>query len=224
MSAIRVDELRFAYPGSSFRLSASSVRVDEGERLAITGPSGGGKSTLLRLLTGLEEPESGGIEVYGRDLRALSDGQRRAFRISTIGFIAQDLDLLDHLRVEENILLPFYINRALRLSPTVREEAENLARQLGLEGKTRRLPAELSQGERQRVAIARALITKPKLLVADEPTGNLDGQTARQVLDLIAAFLEKSGATFLMITHDLSLLSFFGRRLEVSAGQVREAQ
>ena len=210
-------ELRYRYPGSSFTLQVPSFQVDPGERLAITGSSGCGKTTLLRLMIGLLEPDAGDIMVHGVRLDTLNDAQKRALRIQSVGSIAQELDLLDYLTVEENVLLPYMVTRSLTLNQTARAEAIRLSKALGIGDKLARRPGQLSQGERQRVAIARALVTKPPLLVADEPTGNLDGWTARQVLDLVGDLIADCGTTFVMVTHDLNLLDFFDRRFDLSS-------
>ncbi len=209
--------LRYQYPGSSFALSVPSFHVAPGERVAVTGTSGCGKTTLLRLMMGLLEPDAGEITVHGERLNSLTDTQKRALRIQSIGSIAQELDLLDYLTVEENILLPFMVTRALALNLAAHQEATRLATALGIGEKLSRRPRQLSQGERQRVAIARALVTKPPMLVADEPTGNLDGHTARQVLDLVGDLIADRGTTFVMVTHDLNLLDFFDRRFDLAS-------
>lgn len=213
---IAVSDLCYSYPRSPFALRLESFRVFGGERVAITGPSGSGKTTLLRLITGLLTAGTGEVRIGGESLATLSEAEKRALRITRVGSIPQELDLLDYLSVEENMLLPFFINKALTLSPAVRRERERLAEALGLADKSRRFPNQLSQGERQRVAIARAMITQPEILVADEPTGNLDGSTARQVLDLMGELIESRATTFLMVTHDLSLLDFFDRRFDLA--------
>lgn len=214
---ISVRGLTFRYPESAVSFTFGDLSVGEGERLAVTGRSGCGKTTLLRLLTGLLKPTSGRVDVLDQPVHALSETERRRFRVTTIGSIPQELDLLDYLPIDENILLPYLINRTASSQwRQARHECERLASRLGLREKLSRHPHQLSQGERQRVAIARALITKPPILVADEPTGNLDGETARQVLDLVADLLAERTTTFLMVTHDLSLLDFFERRLTLN--------
>ncbi len=217
-TAVQITDLRYAYPSSPFRLQVDHFSAHRGERIAITGRSGCGKTTLLRLATGLLQPGSGSVEIDGAQLGALNDRQRRALRIKRIGSIPQELDLLEYLSVAENIFLPYYINRALSLTKQAREEGGRLLSALGLEEKVDRFPHQLSQGERQRVAIARSLITRPEILVADEPTGNLDGNTARQVLELIDELITERGTTFLMVTHDLTLLECFDRQFEMENG------
>ncbi|NCF85061.1 MAG: ATP-binding cassette domain-containing protein, partial [Verrucomicrobiaceae bacterium] len=159
--------------------------------------------------------ESGEICLGGRTVGELDEAEKRSLRITRVGAIPQELDLLDYLSVEENMLLPYFINNALALTQSVRKECERLADALGLANKSSRFPHQLSQGERQRVAIARALITQPEILIADEPTGNLDGVTARQVLDLVGELIRARETTFLMVTHDLTLLDFFDRRFDL---------
>ncbi|NCF92597.1 MAG: ATP-binding cassette domain-containing protein [Verrucomicrobiaceae bacterium] len=214
-SIIAVSGLIYRYPNSPFELSLSDFKVKRGERVALTGPSGCGKTTLLRLITGLLAAESGEICLGGRTVGELDEAEKRSLRITRVGAIPQELDLLDYLSVEENMLLPYFINNALALTQSVRKECERLADALGLANKSSRFPHQLSQGERQRVAIARALITQPEILIADEPTGNLDGVTARQVLDLVGELIRARETTFLMVTHDLTLLDFFDRRFDL---------
>ena len=217
---IGVQDLRYSYPSSGFALSIDAFSVRAGERVAITGPSGCGKTTFLRLTMGLLQPDWGTISVQGNDLGSLTDAERRALRVKRIGSIPQELDLLDYLSVEENMFLPFYINPALPSTSESRGEGERLAAALGLRDKGKRFPHQLSQGERQRVAIARALITRPEILVADEPTGNLDGEAARDVLGLIGELMGQGQTTFLMVTHDLNLLEFFDRRFQLGEAPV----
>ena len=212
---IAVSGLVYRYPNSSFELILNDFQVQRGERVALTGPSGCGKTTLLRLVTGLLAAESGEVSLGGKKVAELDEAEKRSLRITRVGSIPQELDLLDYLSVEENMLLPYFINKALALTPEVRQERERLAEALGLGNKSSRFPNQLSQGERQRVAIARALITQPEILVADEPTGNLDGVTARQVLDLVGELIRARETTFLMVTHDLTLLDFFDRRFDL---------
>ena len=212
---IAVSGLVYRYPNSSFELKLTDFEVERGERVALTGPSGCGKTTLLRLVMGILAPDTGRISMAGKIVGELDETEKRSLRITRVGSIPQELDLLDYLSVEENMLLPYFINNALALTEEVRQERERLAEALGLANKSSRFPHQLSQGERQRVAIARALITQPEILIADEPTGNLDGVTARQVLDLVGELIHARETTFLMVTHDLTLLDFFDRRFDL---------
>ncbi len=206
----------YADPASRFSLRVPSLEIARGERVALIGGSGCGKTTLALLLAGIHTPASGEILVDGTAVHRLSETGRRRFRIARIGFIFQEFELLDYLRADDNILLPYRINPALKLDATTRSRVASLADRLGLAPeKLQRFPARLSQGERQRVAIARALINEPRILIADEPTGNLDPASAAAVMTLIESEAARLDATFLMITHDHSLLPRFDRTLDV---------
>ncbi len=198
-----------------FELSISDLRVDDRERIAIIGPSGSGKTTLIDLIAGILTPDNGDIVVAGKELTRADETARRRFRIATIGLVFQRFELMDYLTVEENILLPFLINPAQPLTPEHRSRARDLAQSVGMGDQQHRRPDQLSHGERQRVAVCRALVSQPRLLIADEPTGNLDVQTGRSLLDLIFAQVEKTSATLLMVTHDPSLLANFDRTVDV---------
>ncbi len=207
---IELRGVQFAYRGGSFRLDIPSLRVPSGERLAVIGPSGSGKTTLLNLIAGILTPARGKVEVAGTDVRALGDARRRDFRIRNIGFVFQDFELLDYLNVQDNILHPYRIS-ALRLDRTVRQRAEGLAERLGVGDKLNRRADDLSQGEKQRVAICRALLPGPRLILADEATGNLDPRNKRRILDLLFDSVADHGATLLAVTHDHELLPRFDR-------------
>jgi putative ABC transport system ATP-binding protein len=161
-AVVELEHIAFAYPGGRFRLKVPELHVAPGERLAIVGPSGTGKTTLLNLVAGILRPESGTIRVAGSDLGSLSEDGLRRFRASTIGFVFQDFALLDYLTARENILYPYRITPALKLDAEVRARAEALAGACGLADKLDRRPGALSQGEQQRVAICRALVTRPR--------------------------------------------------------------
>jgi putative ABC transport system ATP-binding protein len=215
---IALNNIAFDYadPASRFSLRVPSLEIASGERVALIGGSGCGKTTLALLLAGIHTPASGEILVDGTPVHCLREAERRRFRIARIGFIFQEFELLDYLRADDNILLPYRINPALKLDRAVDERLASLTKRLGLAPeKLRRYPARLSQGERQRVAIARALINEPRILIADEPTGNLDPANAAAVMNLIESEAARLDATFLMITHDHSLLSRFDRTLDV---------
>jgi putative ABC transport system ATP-binding protein len=208
---IDIRALRFAYPGSGFRLDIPSFQMRDGEKLAVIGPSGSGKTTLLNLVSGIVTPSSGELRVADTDIRALSDADRRDFRVRHIGFVFQDFELLDYLDVLDNILHPYRITGALRLDRAVRERARRLAEGLGVGDKLSRHPDHLSQGEKQRVAICRALLPGPRLLLADEATGNLDPRNKGRILDLLFESVDTHGATLLAVTHDHELLPRFDR-------------
>jgi putative ABC transport system ATP-binding protein len=208
---IGIEQLKFAYPGGEFVLSLPELRVDAGETVAIVGPSGSGKSTLLNLIAGVLRPDAGRIEVDETEVSALSDRRSRAFRARTIGFVFQDFGLLDYLSAQDNILHPYRICAPLRLTAEVRARVEALAARLGVTQHLLRRPEALSQGERQRVAICRALLPTPRVILADEATGNLDPTNKNAILDLLFEAVETDGATLVAVTHDHELLPRFDR-------------
>jgi putative ABC transport system ATP-binding protein len=215
MTMIEISDLRFAYQGG-FELSVPSLSIARGEKLALVGPSGSGKTTLVYLMTGILSPEAGSISLGGQAVTGRTDRDLRNLRISKVGFIFQEFELLEYLNVRENILLPYLMNRSLKLDAEVRARAETLAGDVGLGEKLLRRPGELSHGERQRVAICRALVTQPSVIVADEPTGNLDRVTADSILDLILEQVESHDATLVAVTHDQTLLERFDRVVDLS--------
>jgi putative ABC transport system ATP-binding protein len=207
---IEIENLSFRYPGG-FALRIPSLRVAAGEKVAIIGPSGAGKSTLLKLIAGIAAPESGSVEVDGTEIHALGEEARRRFRITRIGFVFQELELLDYLNLLDNILHPYRVSPALALDRSVRERARELAGETGLAGKLGRKPRQLSQGERQRAAVCRALLPEPDLLLADEATGNLDPANKAHVMDLLFRAADRRHASLLAVTHDHELLPRFDR-------------
>ena len=211
---IRIDQLRFVYPGASFCLNIPKLQVASGERLAIIGPSGVGKTTLLKLIAGIMPPQSGSVQVDGSPMHGLSDAGRRNFRIRRIGFVFQELELLEYLNVFDNILHTYRINPVLKLDNGVRSRAYALAEEVGLEGKLKRMPRELSQGERQRAAVCRALLAEPALILADEATGNLDPANKQRILDLLFRATAQHKASLVAVTHDHELLPRFDRVMD----------
>ena len=214
---ISLRDVRFEYARGGFSLNVAELAIRSGARAAVIGPSGSGKTTLLNLISGIERPRSGGVSTAGVRVDRLSPAARRSFRITKIGFVFQEFLLLEYLDVLDNILYPYRLHRELRLDASVRSRARQLASDLGLRTLLGRLPGELSQGERQRVAIARALVTVPRLILADEPTGNLDPATKQQALDLLFAQCEVRSTTLLMVTHDHGLLDQFSQIVDVQA-------
>ena len=208
---ITIADLEFQFPHSDFRLAVPSLQVARAEHAAIIGPSGSGKTTLLYLIAGILSPAHGTIRVQDRDLAALGDAALRAFRITRIGLVFQAFELISYLDVFENILLPYRLNAALRLGPKVARRAERLAEETGITHRLRYLPHRLSQGEKQRVAICRAMLPEPPLLLADEPTGNLDPSAKHRVVDLLFQQAGRTGATLLMVTHDTEIAARFPR-------------
>lgn len=216
---IEIENLDFFYPGSGFRLRLPEFHVAEGQKTAMIGASGTGKTTLLKLIAGIMAPRSGQVRVNGVPVHSLSDRERRDFRISRIGFVFQELELLDYLNVFDNIVHTYRINRVLDLDQQVRDRARELAEEVGLSDKLGRMPRELSQGERQRAAVCRALLPEPDLILADEATGNLDPANKNRILDLLFAVADRRAATLLAVTHDHELLSRFDRVADLCAFQ-----
>ena len=208
---IEIEGLSFRYPGGGFVLDIPGFRVESGEKLAVIGPSGSGKTTLLNLIAGMNPPDRGTVQVGDTQVSALDDTRRRDFRIRHLGMVFQDFELLDYLNVLDNILHPYRITRALRLDAGVRRRAMALAERMGIEDKLKRHADDLSQGEKQRVAICRALLPGPRLLLADEATGNLDPDNKTLILDLLFDSVDAHGATLLAVTHDHELLPRFDR-------------
>jgi len=216
---IRIRHLRFFYPGSAFSLRIPDLQVEAGEKIAIIGPSGAGKTTLLKLIAGIVQPDEGSIQVDGAALHVMEDAGRRDFRITRIGFVFQELELLDYLNVFDNIVHTYRINPVLRLDAAVRERAARLAEGVGLGQKLRRMPGELSQGERQRAAVCRALLPEPGLILADEATGNLDPANKVRILDLLFEAAGSQDASLLAVTHDHELLPRFDRVIDFRSFQ-----
>ena len=212
---IAIDDLQFGYDDGAFSLTVPALRVARGEKVAFIGPSGSGKTTLVHLIAGILTPRAGSIAVAGTDLGRRSDAWLRDFRISKVGLVFQEFELLEYLPVRDNILLPYYVNATLALTPDVHDTVASLAASMGLGDKLKRYPRTLSHGERQRVAICRALTTAPEILIADEPTGNLDPKTANATLSLLLAEVQRRQMTLLMVTHNYALLEAFDRVIDV---------
>jgi putative ABC transport system ATP-binding protein len=208
---IGISSLEFRYPVGEFRLRIPEFTVEKSEKVAVIGPSGSGKTTLLNLIAGILAPGSGSVNVGSVSVSEMSDSERRNFRITTVGFVFQDFELLDYLNVLDNILHPFRITGALRLDREVRMRAESLAEAMGIGDKLKRMANDLSHGEKQRAAICRALLPGPDVILADEATGNLDPDNKIRILDLLFKSVEEHGATLLAVTHDHELLRRFDR-------------
>ncbi len=214
---IQIRDLQFAYDQGEFCLQVDELSVGAGERVAWTGPSGSGKTTLLHLVAGIVRPSAGQVTSCEVELTGLRESARRDFRIANVGLIFQDFALFDYLSVLDNILLPYRINRSLRLDAPVRRRAQQLATELGLAQFLLRRPTDLSHGERQRVAVCRALIANPRLVLADEPTANLDADNASRVLDALDQHAKQQEATLIVVTHDRDVLARFDRTIDVSS-------
>jgi len=193
-----------------------SFRVMAGEAVAIVGASGSGKSTLLGLLAGLDVPTQGRVLLGGRDLFALGEDDRAALRGSMLGFVFQSFQLLPALSALENVMLPL----ELAGRPGARADAEQMLARVGLSQRLGHYPKHLSGGEQQRVAIARAFATKPGLLLADEPTGNLDAATGADIIDLMFAMNAEQGTTLVLVTHDEAIAQRCGRVLKLRSGEL----
>ncbi|MFW5653463.1 MAG: ABC transporter ATP-binding protein [Planctomycetota bacterium] len=218
---VRLEEVHFHYdpePGAShaFGLAIDQLQIQRGQRIACIGPSGCGKTTLINLMTGILRPQRGQVVLNNHPMHDLSDTARRAVRISNVGMIFQSFELLDYLTAEQNILLPYSINPALRRDRAARDRARELATAMKIEHVLRRRPDRLSQGERQRVAICRAMIIDPPMVIGDEPTGNLDPATADRMLDLLFDQAAARGATLLMVTHNHAILDRFDEVIDMS--------
>lgn len=213
---IEITNLSFRYDTDGFELKIPSLSIKAGEQVSIAGPSGCGKTTLAYLISGIYTPYKGKVSIGKQVVSNMSDTARRNLRISNIGFIFQEFELLDYLRVGENILLPYLVNASLAFDKSIRERARSLSDSVGIGDKLRRYPHQLSQGEKQRLAICRALITEPSIIIADEPTGNLDAENSESIMDLIRTEADKRNATFIMITHDRYLLKQFDRVIDPS--------
>ncbi|MCD9542454.1 ATP-binding cassette domain-containing protein [Photobacterium carnosum] len=197
-----------------------SLEVEQGESIALVGVSGAGKSTLMTLLAGLDVPTTGEIELLGHNLTRLDDEQRAQLRSESIGFVFQNFLLLPTLNALENVTLPCLIqNKAIDI-----ERAKQLLAVVGLQGRETHLPSQLSGGEQQRVALARAFMINPKILFADEPTGNLDQQTAAMVIELLFELNRDNGTTLILVTHDDALAERCDRVLRLDNGILNQAQ
>ena len=194
-----------------------NLKVAEGEFVAVMGPSGSGKSTLLTILGVMNSPTEGRVLVDGIDVYGLTTEKQADFRHEYIGFVFQQLQLLPYLTAQENVLLPLTIAKMPKGEKIAR--AREALAQVGLKGKEDRLPYQLSGGEQGRVAVARAVVNRPPLLLADEPTGNLDRATGIQVLDLLRD-LNRAGQTVIMVTHDAQAAAYAGRTVSILDGQI----
>jgi len=221
---IRIHSLEFQYPSGDFHLDVPEFTVEHSEKVAVIGPSGSGKTTLLNLLAGIYTPQNGSVEVDNISVNRLAEDDRRDFRIANIGFVFQDFELLDYLNVINNILHPYRITGVLRLNKEVRARAVNLARDMGIGDKLNQPVNNLSQGEKQRAAICRALLAQPKLILADEATGNLDPKNKFRILDLLFKSVEDHKATLLAVTHDHELLGKFDRVIDFKNFQKEHAR
>ena len=218
-----VENLEKAYPTRSGPLSVLrnvNLRLERGESLAVMGPSGCGKSTLLHILGTLDEPTGGTVTLEGTNPFVLPEPKLAAFRNRRIGFVFQDHHLLPQCTVLENVLLPTLVNSESKPAEVIKY-ARELLEKVGLSQRIEHYPAELSGGERQRVAVARALVQKPVLLLADEPTGNLDRDNARAIGELLLDLHRQERTILIVVTHSADLAKTFPRTVEVADGMLR---
>jgi lipoprotein-releasing system ATP-binding protein len=201
-------------------LRGVEMSIATGETVAIIGESGAGKTTLLQLLGGLDEPTSGEVLIYGEDLNGLSNSERGRVRNQALGFVYQFHHLLPEFTAVENVAMPLLLRR-LSLDE-VREKSVQLLDRVGLSERLNHRPGELSGGERQRVAVARALVTEPAVVLADEPTGNLDQKSGNRVLELMLELNAETGASLVIVTHSADIAARMGRILRLSEGKLQE--
>ena len=216
MQAVELTKQVFSGDQSLTILHHASFTVEAGESLAILGVSGSGKSTLLGLLAGLDEPSGGSVLLNGIDLFALDEDGRARMRGELAGFVFQSFQLLPALSAVENVMLPL----ELRGAPDAHARAADSLRQVGLSARSHHLPKHLSGGEQQRVALARAFVTQPRILFADEPTGNLDAATGSPIIELMLELNRAQGTTLILVTHDEALAKRCNRQLHLSAGRI----
>ena len=216
---IEVNEITKSYGTHENRfqvLKGISTKIENGDFIVILGASGSGKSTLLNIISGLEQPDSGSVKYDGRDITELSDNELTAFRRGKVGFIFQQYYLLPNLTVEKNV----------RMGADLAGNADypDIIKAVGLEEKRKKYPGELSGGEQQRVAVARALAKKPEVLFLDEPTGALDEQTGRQVLDYICRLQKEYRFTIVMVTHNLNIAEMANTVIRMNSGRIVDIQ
>jgi len=211
---IELSQIEFEYKQSDFRLQFDSIKADSKKAVALIGPSGCGKTTLMSLISGILAPQSGEIVINNAEINNLPDKQRRLFRIQNVGFVFQDFALLEYLNLYENILHPYRINSALTLDASVKKRANDLAEKVGISRRLKNYPGQTSVGEQQRAAIARALLNEPAVILADEPTGNLDPKNKKAILEILLQYVREHEATLLVATHDYELLEYFDETID----------
>ena len=221
MSILQTTDLKKYYgtePNITKALDGVTLSIEEGEFVAIVGTSGSGKSTLLNIMGGLDTPTSGSIQVKGKELSKFKDEQLTIFRRRNIGFIFQNYNLVPVLNVYENIVLPVELDG----NKVDKKFMKEVVQMLGLEDKLNNMPNNLSGGQQQRVAIARALVSKPAIVLADEPTGNLDSRTSNDVLGLLKVTSQKFHQTIVMITHNNEIAQLADRTVRIEDGKISE--
>lgn len=221
MSILTVDQVCKVYQSGNRKLTVLdhvNFRVDAGESISIVGPSGSGKTTLLGLCAGLDRASSGSIVLNGHSMESLTEDQRAAVRNQDVGFIFQNFQLLSTLTALENVMVPL----ELKKRKGARAKAIELLGEVGLADRTTHYPSQLSGGEQQRVSIARAFANEPKILFADEPTGNLDTETGKKIEKIIFYMNKSLGTTLVLVTHDIGLASRTHRIIQIKGGKIQE--
>ena len=218
-AAIQFDNVSLSYGTKSDAvevLKSINFSIDSKEVVSIVGPSGSGKTSIIMLASGLETASSGSVKVNGQEIVGLKENQLSEVRRKNIGIVFQSFYLIPNLTAVENVLLSLEANQQFNLE----QDAENLLDEFGLSHRLHHLPSELSGGEQQRVAIARALINKPKIILADEPTGNLDSANSESMIDLLFDYTKKSQTSLVMVTHDNTIANRCDRTIEIRDGQI----
>jgi putative ABC transport system ATP-binding protein len=218
MSLIELHQVTKIYPNGLKALDQFDLQIDRGEWVSVMGPSGSGKTTLLNLIGLMDRPTSGKILVNGKQTSTFTDREMTVFRRQTVGLIFQQFHLVSHLSALDNVLLAQYFH-----SMVDEPQAVELLRKMGMQDRLHHLPSQLSGGEQQRVCIARALINEPKILLADEPTGNLDEENEKEIIRLLLKLHETEGLTILMVTHDPSVGRMADRQIEMNHGRLVSA-
>jgi len=198
-------------------LKGIDLHIQKGEFLAIVGPSGSGKSTLLHLIGGLDNPTDGMIEVNGENIGTMKDRKLSEYRSRQVGFIFQDFKLQPHLTVLENVRMPQLFSRRKK-----KQSSHKMLESVGLKDREKHKPTEISGGQKQRAAIARALMNNPKLIIADEPTGNLDSMTGKKIIDLLKTIHQKNSVTLIIVTHDRNIAKHATRIIEIKDGKLKK--
>ena len=219
MELVKTSDLKKYYRTGEICVKALdqvNLSVEEGEFIAVVGPSGCGKTTLLNMLGGLDNPTEGTVLIHGKDITKMKSEELTVYRRKHIGFVFQNYNLLQTLNVKSNILLPLYLGNS-KIDEAYFEEIVEI---LGIKNKLKNLPNTLSGGQQQRVAIARAMITKPDIVLADEPTGNLDSKTSQDVLSLLKVSSQKFAQTIVMITHNEEIAQLSDRIIRIEDGRI----
>jgi putative ABC transport system ATP-binding protein len=222
-NAVAIRQLSKIYQQGDITVTALNgidLDIAQGEFLVLMGPSGSGKSTLLHIIAGVDRPTSGQCKVQGVDVTRLSESELADWRNQSVGFVFQTFNLIPVLTAYENIELPLLLTRLNGRQR--RKQVENALELVGLMDRAKHLPRQLSGGQEQRVAIARSVVTDPNLVVADEPTGNLDAQSAHDVLDLLQSLSRRAGKTVIMVTHDPKAAAFGSRTIHLEKGELTD--